>query len=140
MAATLAILAVVGAVATYVVDKRDPTVLFYPLVLLAVLAFIVSGIYGGQGINTVRQGVFKEQVAEDLGGREFRNQTMLILAGIVLFGLAILAMGPAKSDPTVERLVQLSATVQKQNDTIAQLSARVDGLAARVEAIPTAQP
>ncbi len=131
IAAALALIAVVGAVSTYVLDKRTPGALFYVLIVLTVLVLILSGVFGGQGIDGVRRGVFDGSVTADVGGRDFFLQTLLILLGIVLFGGAILSMGPAKSDPTLEQVAALSAAVQRQSDTIAQLSARVDDLVGR---------
>jgi hypothetical protein len=67
-------------------------------------------------------------VTVDAGGRDFLLQTLFLLLRILLFGGAIVFMGPANSDPAGDQVATLTTTVQQQNDAIVRLSLRVDDL------------
>ena len=58
ISASLTMIAVLGAFATFIIDKREVGFLFYVLIGISFLSFIASIFIGGKGIDKARKSGF----------------------------------------------------------------------------------
>jgi len=121
--AALAMLAGAVALFTYIQQNFNPSVTFYVLMLLSVIALVASFFAGGKGANSTADAVAKGTWSDTTKTTAYNVQAILTLAGLVLV-LAAAAVGttlsapPAKKDPCVTLLtIQLA----KPHPELAQL-------------------
>lgn len=81
----LGMIAVLGAFATFVMDKRDVGFAYYLLIFIAFLCFIFSIRYGGQGINIARNNGFKGIWELKPTKEAFNKQAIVAFLGIIFF-------------------------------------------------------
>lgn len=81
--ACLSMLAVIGAVFIFILDKRETTFLFYLLIILGFISFIISIILGGKGIDKVRKKSFKGELSIECSKKHFNRQAITCLIGII---------------------------------------------------------
>jgi hypothetical protein len=107
--ATLAVLAGAVALFTYIQQSLKPSIVFYFLILIAVIALIVSFILGGKGANATAKSLADGTWTKDSKTSAFNWQAVLTLVGVV-FLIAATAVGtipsihPATKDPCVALL------------------------------------
>lgn len=107
MAATLALIAIEGAFATFVLDKRQPPFWFYLLITLTFLSFIFSILNGGAGINKMTTQGSEGNWKLESGRPYFQRQTVVCLFGVLLFFASLFFSGPTKEDQQSEDLKKL---------------------------------
>jgi hypothetical protein len=113
--AALAMLAGAVALFTYIQQNFNPSVLFYVLILLSVIALVAGIVAGGKGADSTADEVAKGTWNQDTTTPAYNVQSILTLAGLVLV-LAAAGVGttlsapPAKPDACVTLLsTQLAA-------------------------------
>lgn len=115
ISACLAMLTIIGAFFTFVLDKRDVTWLFYVSMALSFCFFVYSIICGGKGINIVRRKAFQGVLDLDCSKSKFNIQAMCCLLGIFFCILSIVftSQRPEENDgmeqmnKNIERLIRL---------------------------------
>lgn len=103
ISASLTMIAVLGAFATFIIDKREVGVLFYVLTGISFLTFIASIIFGGKGIDKARKSGFDGKWRLDDTKQPFNRQALLCGIGLVFFILSIFT-GKEKSNTHLDRL------------------------------------
>ena len=106
----LALIAVIGASATYIMDKRDVGRLFYVLLGLAFGFQVLSIYFGGQGIDTAR-GKGSDGDWGKAHPRDWYNrQAMATLAGAIVL-CVLFFLGKEKPAEDKEQLNELSKVI-----------------------------
>lgn len=103
ISASLTMIAVLGAFATFIIDKREVGLRFYILIGVSFLAFVVSIISGGKGIDKARKSGFVNNWNLDDTKNYFNLQAGLCGLGLLFFILSIF-IGKEKSDTQLDRL------------------------------------
>lgn len=123
-AAALAMIAVVGAFTTFLVDKRVTGATFGWLIFLCILFFAASIYFGGKGVTAARNDGFTGHWKLSAGKNWFNGQALTSLLGLIVFGLAIVLSGKAKDDPMQGALNDIASNVgaltAKMTELIAQ--------------------
>jgi hypothetical protein len=130
--ASLAILAVEAAIATFVLDQRTELTFFYVLAGLGAFFLVLSVYLGGRGIDELSVAGHKGRWEVRTKSGLFGWQSSLALAGLV-FVLASAFTGEAKEqtpDPLVSNLEQRVASLESQ---VARLTNRSASLEKRVQ-------
>lgn len=103
ISASLTMIAVLGAFATFIIDKREVGLLFYALIGISFLTFILSIFLGGKGIDKARKSGFDGKWNLDDTKESFNWQALLCGMGLLFFILSIF-IGKEKSDTQLDRL------------------------------------
>lgn len=103
ISASLTMIAVLGAFATFIIDKREVGLLFYVLIGISFLTFITSIFLGGKGIDKARKSGFDGKWNLDDTKKPFNWQALLCGMGLLFFILSIF-IGKEKSDTQLDRL------------------------------------
>lgn len=132
--ATLAVLAVEGAFATYVLDKRLPGAAFYTLMALSALSLIFSILSGGVGISrlTVAGSTGRWELRE--GNSNFGMQSLACLVGVSLFFLALFLSGGTKEDAQAKEVKILQDKSHALEAQVKELSQQLNELRSKYEA------
>lgn len=85
ISASLAMIAVIGAFATFVLDKREVGNFYYALIFGAFLCFVLSIYFGGKGINRARIDGFEGLWEISVTKKFFNLQATILLVGVILF-------------------------------------------------------
>lgn len=134
MTASLAIIAVEGAVYTFVLDKRTPTNLFTFLVMLVFFFFILSIYMGGRGVNKVRKAVFDGSWKINDVRDEFAWQALLGVVGLVCLFLSLSQTGKSKEDSTQQELSNLKVAVEQLKQSRADSEKRAEAALSELRA------
>ncbi len=118
MAASLAVIAVEGAIYTFVNDKRIPSGWFTVFVILVFFFFLLSIYMGGRGVNKLRKAVFDGTWTIDLVKNEFAWQAFLGVLGIICLFVSLATAGKAKEENMQQDLSNLRQTVEKQQQLL----------------------
>ncbi|WP_053990089.1 hypothetical protein [Mangrovimonas sp. TPBH4] len=89
IAASLTMIAVVGAFATFAIDKREIGIVYYLLTGGAFLSFVISIILGGKGIDKAREKGFIGSWTIADTKKLFDWQAKTALLGIILFSISV---------------------------------------------------
>lgn len=111
--ASLTMIAVIGAFAAFVIDKRDVGFTYYLITGGAYFCFIISIVLGGKGIDKVRKSGFVGTWTIDETKDLFNSQSIIALIGVFLFSISIFA-GKEKHD-------ELKSKINNQEKKINQL-------------------
>jgi hypothetical protein len=103
ISASLTMIAVLGAFATFIIDKREVGFLFYVLIGISFLSFIASIFIGGKGIDKARKSGFDGKWNLDDTKQPFNWQALLCGMGLLFFILSIF-IGKEKSDTQLDRI------------------------------------
>lgn len=106
ISASLTMIAVLGAFATFIIDKREVGLLFYVLIGISFLTFAASILLGGKGIDKARKSGFTGQWNLDDTKTCFNWQALLCGFGLLFFILSIF-IGKEKSDTQLDRLLKI---------------------------------
>lgn len=87
--ACLSMLAIIGAIFIFIIEKRQTTFWFYISIFLSFSFFILSIILGSKGINLAREKVFRGKLKLKYTRRHFNLQAVTCATGIILFILSI---------------------------------------------------
>ena len=141
VAASLAMIAVVGAFAAFILDKREVGVGYWLVVGGAFLGFVVSIVCGGKGIDIARKEGYKGCWDITKTKSAFGWQANFAFLGIIFFIWSVF-MGKPKIDDlktgelSLEKRITVSEvqdsllrqTVQQQTIKIEQLQSNLDSL------------
>lgn len=81
--ASLSMLAIIGALFIFIIDKRETSIGFYLLMSISFLSFVVSIFLGGKGINKIRNKSFKDKLKLKYSKKFFNFQAILCIVGIL---------------------------------------------------------
>lgn len=81
--ASLSMLAIIGALFIFIIDKRETTIGFYLLMSISFLSFVISIFLGGKGINRIRKKSFKDKLKLKYSKKFFNFQAILCIFGIL---------------------------------------------------------
>jgi len=123
--AVLAMIAVWGALATYIFDKRSPSGLFYVLYFGVFLIFVLSVYKGGRGVSKTCGAGFHGKWSLEVGKRCFGQQAFFALLGLVLLVISLLFIGAPKEDTTEAAIQELRKQAAETNEVIRHLTDRV---------------
>lgn len=138
MAASLAVIAVEAAIATFILQNRTELgLVFYGLLTLAFLFLVASIFSGGKGIDKLaRKGQGGDWELKN-AGKFFNIQAITALLGLVfLFGIALFP-GESKREENFEAIISLTARLQQQSDSLTALSQRVSTWTHKTEELDT---
>jgi hypothetical protein len=125
--ASLAMIAVVGTFAAFVIDKREVGPIYYLVTGVAFFSFVTSIFWGGKGIDKARKeghaGIWEITSTK----KEFDNQSKFALLGILFFSCSVF-LGREKSDDTQKK-------INKQELALDNLTAKVSATQKRVDTI-----
>ena len=113
IAASLTMIAVIGAFTAFVIDKRDVGLLYYFLTGGAFICAILSIVLGGKGIDKARKSGFNGTWSIDETKSYFNRQSIVALLSVILFSISVF-VGEEKKDT-------LNTKIEKQEKTIIQL-------------------
>lgn len=82
ISACLSMIAIIGALFVFVIEKREINWLFYFFIFFSFLTFIVSIILGGKGIDIARKEAFRNVLDLDCSKSKFNLQAIFCLLGI----------------------------------------------------------
>lgn len=111
--ASLTMIAVIGAFAVFIIDKREIGLSYYLIMGGAFISFILSIFIGGKGINEARKNGYKGTWTIDETKDLFNRQAIFALIGVILFGISVF-VGKEKPD-------LLKAKIENQERTIIEL-------------------
>jgi hypothetical protein len=103
ISSSLTMIAVLGAFATFIIDKRDVGLNFYILIGISFFAFIISIVSGGNGIDKARKSGFNGDWNLNDTKKSFNLQALLCGLGLLFFILSIF-IGKEKTDTQLDRL------------------------------------
>lgn len=139
--AALTMLAVVGAFATYLLDKRLTNIYFWLAFGASILAFVASVFFGGRGTAKVYMKGHKGDWSLTVGSKYFDWQAKACIVGLLAFAALIFATSP-KEDDTAQAIMKLQETLVEQlrtqqdnyrdlNRRVLQLQQQMDSLKER---------
>jgi hypothetical protein len=126
MAASLAVIAVEGAIYTFVNDKRLTSFAFTASVLFCFLFFMLSIYTGGRGVNEVRKAVFTGNWTIDKVKNPFALQAFFGVLGLICLFMSLTLPGKPKEESTQQDLTNLKATVEKQQQAVDTLKKQLE--------------
>lgn len=103
IAASLAMIAVVGAFTSFTIDKKNVGLSYYIITGLAFLSFVISIFCGGKGIDKARKDGFVGNWNLSSTKGNFNLQSLAAFAGIIFFIISMF-LGEDKSDETEQRI------------------------------------
>ena len=106
----LALIAVVGAASTYIMDKRDVDTLFYLLLALAFALQVLSIYFGGRGINTARSKGSDGDWGKELTKDWYNRQATSTLVGAIVL-CALFFVGKDKPSEDKGQLNELTKVI-----------------------------
>lgn len=108
----LAMLAIIGGVHTYIIDKREVNWIYYTLIFLSFLLFIMSIYIGGKGINIIREDGFEGNWNLKSTHKYFNKQAIFCFIGLFIFMGSTFA-GKEKVDLTYKELQSVNINLEK---------------------------
>lgn len=120
ISAALSMLAIVGAIVFFMLDKRIVPWYFYLTIGFGFLAFIVSIFNGAKGIDKVRKDGFQDNWNLSNTKSYFNNQAIFCLIGIIA-SVSSVFIGESKDNVLEKELIDLNITLNKvleNNDSI----------------------
>ncbi len=111
ISACLSMLAIIGAIFFFVVEKREVGWIFYFLISLSFFSFILSIVLGGKGIDIARKKAFQDLLDLDCSKSKFNLQAILCILGI-FFCILSYAFTSEKIENNVE-LKKLNENILK---------------------------
>ncbi|WP_339884657.1 hypothetical protein [Polaribacter vadi] len=81
--ASLSMLAIIGALFIFIIDKRETSSVFYILMSISFISFVISVFLGGKGINKVREESFQGILELNYSKKFFNFQAFFCIVGIL---------------------------------------------------------
>ena len=126
MSASLAMIAIEGALVTFILDKRDVGTAFYVVYLLSFGCFILSIISGGKGIARLSKAGFGGNWSLGTAKDAFNLQALLTLVGSILFLVSVVFLsGRSKSNSDKEDIRIIKEMTRRQDDSLRMLDMRI---------------
>ena len=145
IAAALGMIAVVGALATFLVDKRIVNWLFWVSIVGCFVCFVTSIVAGGKGVTAARDKGFEGDWRISVSKDWFDGQAKCCLGGLVFLAIALLNSCEPQKDRTLEVLAaetskmgaietKMTELAAQQKDTDNKLAQLGQALGARQDA------
>jgi hypothetical protein len=142
IAATLALIAILGGLSTFLVDKKESNTLLYTaigLIIFSFIAFVVSIYQGAKGIDKVRKSVFSGEWSLDISKNRFNLQAIWCFLGILSFIVVlIMCLGNDKKggdeiqleilNQKIEELIIIQQGEKETNEKVKALESKVDSM------------
>lgn len=134
ISACLSMIAIIGALFLFVIEKREVSWLFYVLILLSFLAFIYSIISGGKGIDIVRKKAFLDILDLDCSKSKFNLQAIFCILGI-FFCIISFVFTSEKSEKNheleilnnnISKIIQFNENEKKENEILLEKIKRLE--------------
>ena len=109
--ASLSMLAIIGALFIFIIDKREISMFFYILMAISFLSFVISIFLGGKGINKIREKSFKDKLDLKCSKDFFNYQAILCIIGILTCLLSFLFT--QKNDAELNQIKVLNENLEK---------------------------
>lgn len=129
--ASLSMLAIIGALFIFIIDKRETSVEFYVLMSISFLSFVASIFLGGKGINEVREKSFKGNLKLKYSKKFFNYQALLCIIGILTCLLSFAFT--SKNDTELSQMELLNDNIQKVIDKSEERKKEIKILENRIE-------
>lgn len=134
--ACLSMLAIIGAMFIFIIDKRNTSNTFYVLILLSFSSFILSIILGGKGIDKVRKKSFEDKLDLKYSKKLFNNQAILCLIGIITALTSLIFTEKIETDNSdLNSINNNLEELLKKNDKIDSLSKEIISIKKRLDSI-----
>jgi hypothetical protein len=111
--AALAMIAVIGAFSTYILDKREVGIFFYTTAIVSGISFVASIFFGGKGINKARKNGFNGNWDIAITKVDFNRQALCSIVGLLFF-VTSLFLGKPNADEINEQLTLLRIKLAKK--------------------------
>ncbi|MES2863001.1 MAG: hypothetical protein V4666_02695 [Bacteroidota bacterium] len=136
--ACLSMLAIIGAIFIFIIEKRETTVFFYISIFFSFSSFITSIIYGSKGINLAREKAFDGKLKLKYTKKHFNFQAITCAVGIILCILSIFFTKERKEsnielekiNGNLEKFIELDKSRSKNTDS---LLLEINNLKGRIE-------
>jgi len=138
ISACLSMLAIIGAIFLFVIEKRETSIAFYVFILLSFFLFIYSIVLGGQGINIAREKSFVDILDLSYTKQKFNYQAITCLLGISFCIISIFFTKTINENNTelhdinknLEKLIEIKKT---DNQKYIQLKNQIGKLENRIK-------
>ena len=154
IAATLALIAILGGLSTFLIDTKEPNLLLliaFLLILFSFSAFVVSIYHGAKGIDKARKSIFYGVLSMAVSKNNFNKQTIWCFVGILTFVIVLLmCLGNDKQDGSEVQLKLLNEKVQylisnqefdnTSKEKIIQLEERIKAMEKLIDSTITITP
>lgn len=145
ISASLTMIAVLGAFATFIIDKRDIGFLYYSLIGASFLSFVASIFIGSKGIDKARKDGFDDKWNLTETKSAFNFQALFCALGLLFF-ISSIFIGKEKDNNELDRITKTEkeiysiklidslrqGEVNKLKDEIKLLNGQLDELRATV--------
>jgi len=112
VSACLAMLAIEGALLTFVVGNRVAPPGYFVMSVLAFFAFVSSIVCGGRGITKTAEALAKGQWVVSIASGTFNAQAGLAFLGLICFLISALLVGAPKETEIQKSLTELTVETQ----------------------------
>ncbi len=110
ISASLTMIAVLGAFATFIIDKREIGLLYYFLIGASFLSFVASIFIGGKGIDIARKDGFEDQWNISGTKSSFNLQSVFCALGLLFF-ISSIFIGKEKDSEELYRITQVEKEI-----------------------------
>ncbi|MBI2969031.1 MAG: hypothetical protein HYY40_14610 [Bacteroidetes bacterium] len=112
ISASLTMIAVLGAFATFIIDKReiDNPILYYILIGFSFVSFVASIICGGKGIDIARKFGYFGKWRLNISKSAFNRQAVFCIIGIALF-IGSIFFGKEKKDKKLDTIIKIEKEI-----------------------------
>lgn len=131
--ASLSMLAIIGALFIFIIDKREISIGFYVLMSISFLSFVSSIFLGGKGINKIRKKSFKDKLKLKYSKKLFNFQAILCIVGILSCLLSF--SFTKKSEEDLNQIKVLNENLEKIIESNSNQKSEIKILENKIESI-----
>lgn len=136
MAASLAMMTILGALLVFIMDKRSLTLSGTVVLILSFVAFVMSVGVGAKGVAAIYKNGAGGTWNYLNGDTHFQIQAFTAIGGVLFFTLGLVLMGPPNAELELRAVTQSLDSLRQRsvhNDSaIAQLLRATDSLSLQV--------
>lgn len=134
ISASLSMIALVGVLFVFILDKKEVGYIFYIFISLSFFSFILSIILGGKGINIVRKEGFDGNWSLSCSKKKFNYQAVFCLLGIIFCIISIFKTNDKPNNLLIE-LRETKNLIKEGIDSERSLQIKYDTLKKEIEEI-----
>ncbi len=127
ISASLSMIAIIGALIVFVIDKRETSIAFFICFSLGFLFFLLSIIKGGKGINIVRNQGYDHNWNLSCSKSFFNSQAIFNLLGIIFCLSSFIFTKPAIDEQSIE-FKRLNKNIEQLIDSKVNDNSDIDSL------------
>lgn len=131
--ASLSMLAIIGALFIFIIDKRDTSTLFYVLMAISFISFIVSIFLGGKGINIIREKSFKGKLKLKYSRKFFNLQAIFCIIGILTCIASFIFT--SKNEEDLNQIKELNNNLENIIDSNSEQKNKIKSLENKIKLI-----